>query len=93
MAFKLDDDTHFLARIAATHILPPATHVPSRFGRTNLINDWKGKFWQPEALEPGQEIFVFKHDSSSAGAFISSSISIPLLILQGMYKPHSSFVH
>jgi hypothetical protein len=48
---------------------------------------------QPEALEPGQEIFVFKHDSSSAGAFISSSISIPLLILQGMYKPHSSFVH
>jgi hypothetical protein len=45
MTFKLDDDAHFLAWIAATHILPPATHAPSRSGRTNLVDDCAGTFW------------------------------------------------
>ena len=47
MVLKLDDDTHFLARITTNHILAPTTHAPSRFGRANLISVWTGTFWQP----------------------------------------------
>src|SRR5215470_6522807 len=52
VTFKLNTDTHFLARVTTAHIASSTLDAASRGRGSNMSNEMFGCFWNGEALTP-----------------------------------------